>query len=308
METGFIEGLEEELKDHFVDMVTKRQMSKSGRVTTKYDPDVLMEGWRAEGFLDDDRNVTPPANKSKLKVLRRLFPFDDPIYDTEFKGAFCARVILQIIKEVFTIQDKLMDAVPMCDPTATSPQCYKAASWVVRGAASMARYCAELQPRCEKTDSEEFRGDFRCSERLEGLAWSLDSFSSSISKAQRICQDDNLKSPLLDLGACVGEAMSAAGYMFASALLLESALGFDCPGNTNDDNDDNDNGNGFQFVPESQRLTCARDWIAVQELNLSYQNGYIWYVIGFPQYSNLKVIKMGIMYMCIVNNGVPPIW
>ena len=308
METGFIEGLEEESKDHFVDMVTKRQMSKSGRVTTKYDPDVLMEGWRAEGFLDDDRNVTPPANKSKLKVLRRLFPFDDPIYDTEFKGAFCARVILQIIKEVFTIQDKLMDAVPMCDPTATSPQCYKAASWVVRSAASMARYCAELQPRCEKTDSEEFRGDFRCSERLEGLSWSLDSFSSSISKAQRICQDDNLKSPLLDLGACVGEAMSATGYMFASALLLESALGFDCPGNTNDDDDDNDNGNGFQFVPESQRLTCARDWIAVQELNLSYQNGYIWYVIGFPQYSNLKVIIMGIMYMCIVNNGVPPIW
>ena len=249
------------LKDHYVDVVTNRQMRKSGRVTTKYDPDVLEESWRAQGFLDDDHNVTHTANATRLAVLRRLFPFDDPIYDTEFKGAFCARVILQIIKEVGTIQDKLMDAVPMCDPTAASPQCYKAAAWVVRSAASMARYCAELQPRCAKSDAEDFRGDFRCSERLEGLSWSLDSFSSSVSKAQRICEDGELKSPLLDFGACVGEALSATGYMFASALLLESALGFDCPGNTRD-REENPSQEP-KFIPESLRLTCARDSTAI---------------------------------------------
>ena len=253
------------LKDHFMDAVTQRQLRKSGTVTTKYDPEILMDSWKAQGFVDDkNENFTPAANQSRLEVLRKLFPFEDPIYKTEFRGAFCARVVLQILKEIFTIQDRVMAAVPMCDATATSPQCYKAASWVVRNAVSLARYAAELQPRCEKSENEDFRGDFRCSERLEGLSWSLDSFSSSVSKAQRVCEDNVLRSPKLDLGACVGEALSATGYMFASALLLESALGFDCPGNTNDENDDDDESTQVpKFIPESQRLTCARDSTAI---------------------------------------------
>ena len=206
------------LKSHYADAVSGRQMKRSGNVTTKYDPDILMETWKAEGLIDDDVNFTPAVNESRLAVLRKLFPFEDDIYKTEFLGAFCARCVLQILKEITTIQDRLMTAVPLCDATATSPQCYKAVNYAFRQAVSMARYGAELQPRCLQTVNEDFRGDFRCSERLEGLSWALDGFNSQIAKTYRICHDNDLSSPLLDLGACVGESMSAAGYMFAALL------------------------------------------------------------------------------------------
>eukprot|EP00435_Cladocopium_sp_Y103_P015782 s551_g3.t2 len=116
------------------------------------------------------------------------------------------------------------------------------------------RYGAELEPRCVQTVNEDFGGDFRCSERLEGLSWALDGFGSLIPKACRICHDNDLSSPLLDLGACVGESLSATGYMLAAALLLESALGFDCPDLEFDDE---------QPLTETLQLTCARDSTAI---------------------------------------------
>lgn len=198
-------------------------------------PRVLTSSWSVETF----------RSRAKLQ---------DDLYKTEFLGAFCARVIFQILKEITTIEDRLMDAVPLCDETASSPQCYKAVSYAFRQAVSISRYGAELQPRCLQTVNEDFRGDFRCSERLEGLSWALDGFASQVAKAHRVCHDGNLKSPLLDLGACVGEALSATGYMFASALLLESALGFDCP---------NDLADPPRPVTESIQLTCARDSTAI---------------------------------------------
>ncbi|CAJ1380419.1 unnamed protein product [Effrenium voratum] len=240
------------LKAHYIDVVTMRQMRMSGNVTTKYSPNILLDSWKAQGLIDD-HNFTAPMNKTRLEVLRRLFPFEDPIYKTEFLGAFCARVILQILKEITTIQDKLMDAVPLCDPTATSPQCYKAVNYAVRQAVSVGRYGAELRPRCEQTVSEDFRGDFRCSERMEGISWALDGFGSQLSKAYRVCHDHDLSSPKLDYGACVGESLSATGYMFASALLLESALGFDCPSDFDD----------ARPLTETLQLTCARDSTAI---------------------------------------------
>ena len=48
-----------------------------------------------------------------------------------------------------------------------------------------------------------------------------------------------------------------------------------------------------RFVEESSQRqigNCtgvSKDWVAVKELKLSYHNGYIEYIIGFPQYSNL---------------------
>jgi hypothetical protein len=105
-------------------------------------------------------------NMTRVEVLRRLFPFEDPIFKTEFLGAFCARVVLQILKEITTIEDRLMDAVPLCDETATSPQCYKAVSYAFRQAVSIGRYGAELRPRCVQTVNEDFRGDFRWEEML----------------------------------------------------------------------------------------------------------------------------------------------
>lgn len=242
------------LKSHFMDAVSGRRMRKSGNVTTRYDAEILMDTWKAEGLIDDNHNFTPPMNMTRVEVLRRLFPFEDPIYKTEFLGAFCARVVLQILKEITTIEDRLMDAVPLCDATATSPQCYKAVSYAFRQAVSIGRYGAELEPRCVQTVNEDFRGDFRCSERLEGLSWALDGFGSQIAKARRICHDNDLSSPLLDLGACVGESLSATGYMFASALLLESALGFDCPNPEFDDE---------RPLTETLQLTCARDSTAI---------------------------------------------
>jgi len=242
------------LKSHFMDAVSGRRMRKSGNVTTRYDAEILMDTWKAEGLIDDDHNFTPPMNMTRVEVLRRLFPFEDPIFKTEFLGAFCARVVLQILKEITTIEDRLMDAVPLCDETATSPQCYKAVSYAFRQAVSIGRYGAELQPRCVQTVNEDFRGDFRCSERLEGLSWALDGFASQVAKARRICHDNDLSSPLLDLGACVGESLSATGYMFSAALLLESALGFDCPNPEFDEE---------RPLTETLQLTCARDSTAI---------------------------------------------
>ena len=47
-----------------------------------------MDTWKAEGLIDDDHNFTPPMNMTRVEVLRRLFPFEDPIFKTEFLGAF----------------------------------------------------------------------------------------------------------------------------------------------------------------------------------------------------------------------------
>ena len=35
-------------------------------------------------------------------------------------------------------------------------------------------------------------------------------------------------------------------------------------------------------------LGALGGWVAVKELYLSYHNGYIYEIIGFPQYSNLN--------------------
>lgn len=67
------------LKGHFIDVVTHQQMDRSGDVTTKYTPDILMDTWKAQGLIDDDHNFTPPVNMSRVEVLRRLFPFEDSI-------------------------------------------------------------------------------------------------------------------------------------------------------------------------------------------------------------------------------------
>ena len=82
----------------------------------------------------------------------------------------------------------------------------------------------------------------------------MDGFASQVAKARRICHDNDLSSPLLDLGACVGESLSATGYMFSAALLLESALGFDCPNPEFDEE---------RPLTETLQLTCARDSTAI---------------------------------------------
>lgn len=66
------------LKGHFIDIVTHQQMDRIGNVSTKYTPDILMDTWKAQGLIDDDHNFTPPVNMSRVEVLRRLFPFEDP--------------------------------------------------------------------------------------------------------------------------------------------------------------------------------------------------------------------------------------
>ena len=46
------------LKSHFMDAVSGRRMRKSGNVTTRYDAEILMDTWKAEGLIDDDHNFT----------------------------------------------------------------------------------------------------------------------------------------------------------------------------------------------------------------------------------------------------------
>lgn len=64
-----------------------------------------------------------------------------------------------------------------------------------------------------------------CGQQLERIDWSLGPFSAMFTESVRKCTDDPKSGGLLDYGACVGEVLSAAGYVAAAGLELSDAPG-----------------------------------------------------------------------------------
>lgn len=151
--------------------------------------------------------------------------------------AICTRDVLEFISTSAIVAEYFEVAEVVCGSDEHFKQdCRIAVTGIVNKVHRTARFGTQMEIRCPKRSrsynpaSVAFVPDasYDCEGRMEGVAWEEATIGSKIEKAIAYCGPEDKEVGPINMGGCVTMVVSAAAFLGASAIALDTAGELDC--------------------------------------------------------------------------------